>query len=91
VEETDSTREKRSHTNEGGIIMTYLRVFVGACVLLTVMGSGASIPLGLNPALATAEKDDLLDLNTATPEQLKALPSIGDAYTEKIIKGRPEG
>ena len=38
---------------------------------------------------AAATSDNKLDINTATADQLKAFPGIGEAYSKRIIDGRP--
>jgi len=44
---------------------------------------------GATTATAAAKKPDLLDINSASKEDLDALPGIGSVYSQKIIDGRP--
>ena len=58
-----------------------------SCFILST-GSPVRSTALVSPA-APAGAADKLDINTATADQLKALPGIGDAYSQKIIAGRP--
>lgn len=54
-----------------------------------VMAAPAPPKAAATTKAAAATATDKLDINTATVDQLKAFPGIGDAYAKRIIDGRP--
>jgi competence protein ComEA len=54
-----------------------------------IAASSANMQASGDAMKAQPSAANKLDINSATKDQLKALPGIGDAYSQKIIDGRP--
>jgi len=71
-------------------LLAQIAVLIFALSLINGMAAGQAKPApSAAPATAAKPAADKLDINTATKDQLKELPGIGDAYSQKIVDGRP--
>lgn len=59
----------------------------------TTPAPSSAAPAKTNPAVDAADRRakaaGMLDINTASEEDLKTLPGVGDAYAKRIVSGRP--
>ncbi|MGC9198437.1 MAG: ComEA family DNA-binding protein [Acidobacteriaceae bacterium] len=73
-----------------------LHISIATLALLTTLLLSAQPPAPQQPSPASSHAASsahshagALDINSATPQQLNALPGFGPAYTRRVIAGRP--
>jgi competence protein ComEA len=71
------------------VLRTLVALFTLTLLLGLTATRGVAQAGSAKTAKTAANSTDLLDINSATKDQLDALPGIGEAYAQKIIAGRP--
>lgn len=61
----------------------------GAKAAVTDTKAGAKAAIATTKATATSAKPAIVDINSASLAELKAIPGVGDTHASKIIAGRP--
>jgi DNA uptake protein ComE-like DNA-binding protein len=69
--------------------MNRYRLLAILAVVALMLNAPLAVAQTKKPAAKTATTSAPLDINTATKAELTTLAGIGDAYSQKIIDGRP--